>query len=144
MIPDRTRRTILISTIHATTPLIASLVPERLRASTVASEGVDKLRLDNKRITRPKEAESLLFTEQVRYENVVKSKQNWYDAPQWFHIPFNESVAWRGIYFNSSALRISKRSLEEAALRLLLRLARATFSPQRLTTRHPDSPLAFI
>ncbi|MGN0827263.1 MAG: hypothetical protein ACI4QD_04935 [Kiritimatiellia bacterium] len=93
MIPDRTRRTILISTILATTPLITSLVPERLRASTVAPEGVDKLKLDNKRITRPKEAESLLFTAQVRYENVVKSKQNWYDAPQWFHIPFNESVA---------------------------------------------------
>ena len=76
MIPDRTRRTILISTIHATTPLIASLVPERLQASTVASEGVDKLKLDNKRITRPKETESLLFTAPVRYENVVKSKQN--------------------------------------------------------------------
>lgn len=80
MIPVRTLKTILFSSILAATPLVANLVPESLRTSTVVSEGVDKLKLDYKRITLPKETEALLFTAQVRYENVVKGKQNWHDA----------------------------------------------------------------
>lgn len=62
------------------TPLYANLIPEALRSTTVKSEGVNKLKLDYKRVTLPKGTDALLFTAKVRYDDVVKGKKNWNDA----------------------------------------------------------------